>query len=107
MTKIHFQHPDGSVTEIEGTDGDSVMQTALDNDVDGIVAECGGSAMCATCHVYVVPEWRDKLPAMNETEDAMLESASEERTEGSRLSCQIPLSPDLNGLRVILPATQV
>ncbi|MEO1177997.1 MAG: 2Fe-2S iron-sulfur cluster-binding protein [Pseudomonadota bacterium] len=107
MTKILFEHPDGTVTEVQGNDGDSVMQTALNNDVDGIVAECGGSAMCATCHVYVDPTWQAKLPEMNETEDAMLDSASEARLDGSRLSCQIPLSRDLDGLRVVIPASQV
>lgn len=107
MPTIHYQHPDGTVTEVEGADGDSVMQTALINDVDGIVAECGGSAMCATCHVYVDPSWQDKLPPMNETEDAMLDSVVEPRTEGSRLSCQIALGPELDGLRVTIPASQV
>lgn len=107
MTKIVFERPDGTVIVVDGNDGDSIMQTAMTNDVEGIVAECGGSAMCATCHVYVDSDWSGKLPEMNETEDAMLESVSEERKTNSRLSCQIQISPDLDGIRVILPATQV
>ncbi len=98
---------DGTVRRLEVADGTSVMQAAVSNGVDGIVAECGGSQMCATCHVYVAEEWLNKLAPMQATEDAMLETAASERKPNSRLSCQIVMSPELDGLVVHLPERQV
>jgi 2Fe-2S ferredoxin len=81
------------------------MQAAMDSLVPGIVAECGGYANCATCHVYVDPAWADKLPAPEEAEEVMIESAFDVRTT-SRLSCQIQVTPETDGLIVRLPVTQ-
>ena len=86
--------------------GHSVMQGAVAAGVRGIVGECGGSAMCATCHVYVEPDWLDHLPAPLSTELAMLECTASERRHTSRLSCQIKLQPALDGLVLYLPERQ-
>ena len=106
MPAIVFVHPDGSSQTIAATEGASVMQTATGAGVSGIVAECGGSAMCATCHVYVDPAWADRLatPLANELE--MLECTAAERQTTSRLSCQIKISAALDGLVVRLPERQ-
>lgn len=98
--------PDGPSTTLQGEDGHSVMQTAVAQGVKGIVGECGGSAMCATCHVYVEASWVDKLAPMLAPEAEMLECTSSERRPESRLSCQIKLSPALDGLVLRLPETQ-
>ena len=89
-----------------GAEGDSVMQTATGAGVPGIVAECGGSAMCATCHVYVDEAWADRLPPPLATELEMLECTAAERLPNSRLSCQIKLSAALDGLVVRIPERQ-
>jgi ferredoxin, 2Fe-2S len=106
MISITYVSSAGQARTVAAEDGSTVMQTALDQGVPGIVAECGGSAMCATCHVYVDPAWADRLPPINETEDAMLESAGAERKASSRLSCQLPVTVALDGLIVHVPATQ-
>jgi 2Fe-2S ferredoxin len=98
--------PDGLSTTLHGQYGDSVMQTAVSQGIRGIVGECGGSAMCATCHVYVDADWSDKLDPMLATEAEMLECTSSERRPESRLSCQIKLSDKLDGLVLRLPETQ-
>jgi ferredoxin, 2Fe-2S len=98
--------PDGGTLTLQGREGDSVMQTAVSQGVPGIVGECGGSAMCATCHVYVDEAWRDRLAPMLSTEAEMLECTSSERRPESRLSCQIKLSAALDGLVLRLPDTQ-
>ena len=98
---------DGTVRRLDAAEGTSLMQTAVANGVTGIVAECGGAQMCATCHVYVAEEWLDKLEPMLATEDAMLESTACERKANSRLSCQIRMSPERDGLVVRLPERQV
>lgn len=107
MVKVTFVHPDGRETEVEGKHGDSVMATALANDVDGIVGECGGSMMCATCHCYVAEEWASKTGEREDGEEDMLDCAVSEVQDTSRLSCQIKLTPELDGLRVRLPEDQV
>ena len=98
--------PDGQSTTLQGQEGHSVMQTTVAQGVKGIVGECGGSAMCATCHVYVDEAWRDKLAPMLATEAEMLECTSSERRPESRLSCQIKLSAALDGLVLRLPESQ-
>ena len=85
---------------------DSAMEGAIKNGVDGIVAECGGACMCATCHVYVDPAWLDKLLPMEDDENAMLESTASERKSNSRLSCQLRVRKELDGLIVRTPPTQ-
>ncbi len=88
-------------------DGVSAMQAAQNAGIDGIVAECGGSMMCATCHVYVREPWAAKLPPMTATEHEMLTMTVSERRPSSRLSCQIVLSAALDGITLDLPEKQV
>ncbi|MCO5089836.1 2Fe-2S iron-sulfur cluster-binding protein [Bosea sp. (in: a-proteobacteria)] len=107
MPTIRFHLPDGSRREIEGRPGSSLMQVALDNGVSGILAECGGSAACATCHVYVTEEDLHKLPPPEALEDEMLNFTVSERRPTSRLSCQIRLSDELDTLTVTVPDQQV
>lgn len=106
MPKITFMGADGSPTTVEARTGDSVMETAIDNDIDGIIAECGGGCSCATCHVYVDPAWADKLAPLSPQEDGMLDCVIERRPT-SRLSCQIPVTDDLDGLVVTVPDEQL
>lgn len=106
MPKVTYVQPDGTSQVVDAGRGATVMETAIDNDIEGIVAECGGACSCATCHVYVAEEWLDKLPPMSGQEDGMLECALERR-ENSRLSCQIELTDELDGLIVTVPEEQV
>lgn len=106
MTKVIFISHEKQETVVDAIDGDNVMRIALVNDVDGIVAECGGSMMCATCHCYVDDAWADRVGPRADGEDDMLESASSEVKPTSRLSCQIRISPELNGLVIHLPESQ-
>ncbi len=104
--QVTFIQPDGTETTVNANSGDSVMQTALNAGVDGIVAECGGSMACATCHVYVADEWVSKAGNRSESEEDMLDCAMSEMRDTSRLSCQIKLSDDLDGLRVHIAPEQ-
>ena len=104
MTKITFITPDGVRHDTDASDGHSVMQAALAADLDGIVGECGGSMMCATCHCYDV---EGRTGPRSDGEDEMLESAASEVTSKSRLSCQIKVTPDLEGLLIQLPESQL
>jgi 2Fe-2S ferredoxin len=106
MPVITFILPDGSERGLEAVEGASVMTVATGAGVPGIVAECGGSAMCATCHVYVDQAWTDRIPAPLANELEMLECTAAERQPNSRLSCQIKLSAALNGLVVRIPERQ-
>jgi len=96
----------GVTREVAVPIGSSVMEGAVNNGVDGIVAECGGACMCATCHVYVEPEWLDKLEPIAEDEQEMLNNTFSPRKSNSRLGCQIPVTEDLNGLTVRTPEAQ-
>jgi 2Fe-2S ferredoxin len=82
------------------------MEGAIQNDVSGIVAECGGGCACATCHVFVDPEWVAKVGERSSMEQDMLECTAQESTEQSRLSCQIKISEDCDGLVVRMPEQQ-
>jgi 2Fe-2S ferredoxin len=104
MPTITFVQPDGTATPVEAVEGESLMQAAINACIDGIVAECGGNCMCATCHVYVDAAG---LPAMAEGEDALLDGAAAERRPNSRLACQIPVTPALEGITVDLPDRQL
>lgn len=106
MPRVRFIHPDGSTSDVEAVAGDSVMETAIDNDVAGIVAECGGACSCATCHVYVDEAWLDRLPPPDPLEDGMLECVLD-RQPTSRLSCQIRVRDDLDGITVRVPDAQI
>ena len=106
MPDITFILADGSERGLEAPEGVSVMAAATGAGVPGIVAECGGSAMCATCHVYVDETWADKIPAPLANELEMLECTAAERGPTSRLSCQIKLTAALQGLMVRIPQRQ-
>jgi 2Fe-2S ferredoxin len=97
MPKIIYLTRDGARHEVEVENGYSVMEGAINNDIDGIVAECGGACACATCHSYVDGAWTDKLAEMDDMEDSMLDAAFE-RKSNSRLTCQIEVSNKLDGL---------
>lgn len=97
MPTLTFIQPDGSRRDVEAEVGYSVMEAATFNGIPGIEAECGGACSCATCHVQVDPAWLDKLPEMDPMEDAMLDAAND-RQHNSRLSCQIQITEDLDGL---------
>src|SRR5689334_6153926 len=107
MPQITYVLADGSRRTLEVPAGANVMRTAIEHDVPGIVAECGGACACATCHVWVEPEFLSKLPLMNEIEDEMLESTASERRRESRLSCQLTLRPGVETLVVRIPPQQV
>ena len=106
MPDITFIEPDGREIGFEAPVGVSLMQAATGFGLAGIVAECGGSAMCATCHVYVDPAWADKLPAPLSNELELLECTAAERLGNSRLSCQIKLTDAMQGLVVRIPDRQ-
>lgn len=105
MVKIVFIEHSGEEHEVSAKPGGSVMQAAVSNGVPGIDADCGGSCSCATCHVYVDPDWLERVGGVNEVEDAML-SLSADRKENSRLSCQIEVTEELDGLVVTTPEFQ-
>ena len=107
MPAITFIRANGNSDHVEVSDGESAMQAATRHDINGILAECGGNAMCATCHVYVDEAWLAGLPAMGGDEDALLDGAAAERRTNSRLSCQIKLAADLDGLVLSLPDRQL
>ena len=108
MPKIFFHHADGSTDVIDAVPGTSIMRAAITNGVDGIIGQCGGQAVCGTCHVYVREEYIDGLPAMNEDEEEMLEVTSSPRDDQrSRLSCQITVGPSLEEIAVDLPLSQI
>lgn len=106
MVKVTYVAADGVETTVEGEEGASVMQTAVAHDVEGIVGECGGSMMCATCHCYVDEAWISKTGERQHDEDDMLEGAASEVRPSSRLSCQIKLDKALDGLVVHMPEEQ-
>ena len=97
MPKLYFVEQDGSHKEVEADVGYTVMEVAVNNGIDGIVAECGGACACATCHGYVDAAWVDKVPPMDDMEDSMLDAAYERR-DTSRLTCQIEVTEALDGL---------
>ncbi|MGI9342734.1 MAG: 2Fe-2S iron-sulfur cluster-binding protein [Gammaproteobacteria bacterium] len=101
MPRIIFHCLDGEQREVDATVGNTVMETAIDANIDGIVAECGGACACATCHSYVAEDWVDKVSAMTDMEDAMLDAALD-RDDRSRLTCQIEVSEELDGLVIVV-----
>ncbi|UNK46206.1 2Fe-2S iron-sulfur cluster-binding protein [Arthrobacter sulfonylureivorans] len=108
MAKISFHHSDGNVDVLDVDPGTSLMRAAVTNGVDGIVGECGGQAMCATCHVYVRPEYLDALPEIGEDEEEMLECTAGPRDETrSRLGCQITVGDGLEQIEVDVPDDQI
>jgi 2Fe-2S ferredoxin len=106
MPKIRFILHDGTEHVVEGQVGSSVMQTAIDNMVPGIIGDCGGNCSCATCHGYVDPDWLSKLTPMDENETVMLDGVMRVE-DNSRLTCQITVTEELDGLVVRLPLSQI
>jgi ferredoxin, 2Fe-2S len=106
MPRVTYIDIAGNEKTLDIPAGTSVMQAAVLNGVDGIVAECGGSCMCATCHVYVRDDQLAMLAPIGEDEDAMLEGTASPRRPNSRLSCQLVVSPEMDGLVVYTPETQ-
>ena len=105
MPIINYVLHDGTQHAIDAPIGDSVMLVALRNDFEGILAECGGACSCATCHVHVAAEWVDKLPPMDDLEQEMLDFA-ENVNDMSRLSCQLKITQEMDGLIVNVPESQ-
>ena len=105
MAKITYSDQKGNSKTIEVENGLSVMEGAIQNDIPGIDADCGGSMACATCHVYVEEKWLDKLPKADDGEVDMIDMAFEPK-KNSRLSCQIMITDELDGLTVITPEKQ-
>jgi len=105
MPKVKYIEPNGKEHDVDVPAGWSVMEGAVKNLVPGIDADCGGACACATCHVYVDKEWLGKLPPKAEMEETMLDFAQDVESS-SRLSCQIKVTPELDGLVVRLPKSQ-
>ncbi len=105
MPKITYKDFQGGSKTIEIESGLTVMEGAIQNDIPGIDADCGGSMACATCHVYVDQQWIDKIPKAEDAENDMIDMAFEPK-KNSRLSCQIIVSEELNGLEVTTPEKQ-
>jgi 2Fe-2S ferredoxin len=105
MAKVTFIAHDGKEHVVDIAEGWSLMEGAVKNGIPGIDADCGGACACATCHVYVDPAWTASLPPIADTEEAMLDFALV-TAPNSRLSCQIRVTSDMDGLIVRLPASQ-
>jgi 2Fe-2S ferredoxin len=105
MVKITFIDNEGAARTVDGEVGATVMETAIKNSVPGIEAECGGACACSTCHVYVDEAWREKVGEPSPMEEDMLDFAYEVKPN-SRLSCQVKVRDDLDGLVVTTPERQ-
>mgnify|MGYP001806475861 CR=1 FL=1 len=105
MARITYITFDGTTYEVDAAPGSTVMENAVRNDIPGIDAECGGACACATCHVYVEPEWMEAVGSAEPMEEDMLDFAYDVRPN-SRLSCQIKITPELDGLVVHTPERQ-
>jgi 2Fe-2S ferredoxin len=106
IVKVIFVEADGERFEVEASAGMTLMQAAISNSIPGVLGECGGACACATCHVFVDPAWRPALTAATAFELDILQGALDP-DENSRLSCQITLTPELDGLQVRLPPSQI
>lgn len=105
MVQITFKDSTGQSRIVEGEAGSTVMETALKNNVPGIEAECGGACACATCHIYVDESWAERIPPAQPMEEDMLDFAFDVRPT-SRLSCQIRVTAEVDGLVVTTPERQ-
>ncbi len=101
MTKLIVVNQAGAEKEIEAAEGRTLMEVIRDNGFDELLALCGGCCSCATCHVHIDPAFADKLAPISEDENDLLDS-SDHRNEFSRLSCQVPVTADLDGMKVTL-----
>ena len=106
MPKINYTDSNGNTKTVEVENGLSVMEGAIQNNINEIDADCGGAMACATCHVYVNDEWMDKLPKAEDAENDMIDVAFEPK-KNSRLSCQLIVSDELDGLCVTTPKTSL
>ncbi len=107
MAKITYVEHGGTEHVVEVANGLTVMEGARDNNIPGIEADCGGACACSTCHVYVDAAWVEKLPAKDDMEEDMLDFAYEPDPTKSRLTCQLKVTDDLDGLRVQMPEKQI
>ncbi|MBV1865102.1 MAG: 2Fe-2S iron-sulfur cluster binding domain-containing protein [Rhodobacteraceae bacterium] len=107
MAKITYIEHGGKQHVVEVANGMSVMEGARDNNIPGIEGDCGGACACSTCHVYVDTTWVDKLPAKDAMEEDMLDFAWEPDTVRSRLTCQVKVTDELDGLIVQMPEKQI
>ncbi|MFV0409625.1 MAG: 2Fe-2S iron-sulfur cluster-binding protein [Paracoccus sp. (in: a-proteobacteria)] len=107
MAKITYIEHNGTAHEVEVKPGMTVMEGARDNGIPGIEADCGGACACSTCHVYVAPDWVDRLPGKDAMEEDMLDFAYEPDPARSRLTCQLKVTPELDGLVVNMPEKQI
>lgn len=108
MYRMTYHTGAGEPVAVKAEAGTNLMRAAIDNGVSGIVGECGGQAMCATCHVYVRDEYLGNLPEMSEEEEEMLDcTAALHDEKRSRLGCQIEIGPELDGIEVDVPGSQV
>lgn len=107
MAKITFVASSSAVHTVDARAGETIMEAAVMNGVDGIIADCGGSLSCATCHVYVEADASELFGTMGEYEDAMLEEAASERRDSSRLSCQLRITDSIDHVTVEIPPEQV
>ncbi len=107
MPKITYIEHNGTEHVIDVPEGLTVMEGARDNNVPGIEADCGGACACSTCHVYVHPDWVEKLPPVDPMEEDMLDFAYQPDPKRSRLTCQLKVTPDLDGLVVQMPEKQI
>jgi 2Fe-2S ferredoxin len=106
MPKVVFISLDGAQRVVDATAGESVMAAAVRNGIPGIIGECGGNCSCATCHVYVGDDFAPAVGGAGDMEDDLLDLGVADRRDTSRLSCQIPVTEDLDGLTVHVPAEQ-
>ena len=107
MPKINLVRPNGETVELTVDKGVSIMRAATSNGVVEIIGDCGGALSCASCHVFVDEEWLDKLPVMSASEDQMLDMTAAGREGNSRLSCQLIMSDQLDGIRLEIADPQL
>ena len=107
MPKITYIEHDGTEHSVDVANGLTVMEGARDNNIPGIEADCGGACACSTCHVYVGSKWVGKLPPKDDMEEDMLDFAWEPDLERSRLTCQLKITDELDGLIVQMPEKQI
>ena len=107
MAKIIYIEHSGAKHIVEVANGLTVMEGARDNNIPGIEADCGGACACSTCHVYIDPAWVNKIPKKDDMEDDMLDFAYEPDPARSRLTCQLTVTDDLDGLVVQMPEKQI
>ncbi|MDB5970176.1 MAG: (2Fe-2S)-binding protein [Hydrocarboniphaga sp.] len=105
MVHLVFQTRNGQQFPLEAAAKQSLMNAAVAAGIPGIDADCGGSMVCGTCHVHIAPQWRDRLPPISDMEQALLECVPQPHPD-ARLSCQIPVSEQLQGLVALIPSAQ-